>query len=327
MSLKPISWQPHAPLERLNLPWLTQAGVKVVVLRLDLIDALISGNKWFKLVHHLAAATHANARGIISLGGAHSNHLHALAAAGRRFDFPTVGLLRGHAQETPTTRDLQAFGMHLHWLGYGGYRARHESDFWLPWLARYPDFHPIPEGGGGLAGALGCAELLTMAKAQLSAVGWDDYHGWWLAAGTGTTLAGLVLAEVGAHPVYGAMAVPDDHGVGENVAAILAAACQVDHVGPFADEAAPTDPWRIACSAAAYHLINASRGGFAKTDPRLLDFIAASEVQSGIPLEPLYTGKALISLRDEVLAGRFAAGTRLIFIHTGGLQGRRAMGL
>ena len=274
------------------------------MLRLDLIDTLISGNKWFKLVHHLAAAVEAKAQGVISLGGAHSNHLHALAAAGKRFDFPTVGLLRGHAQETPTTRDLQAFGMQLHWLGYGGYRARHEPDFWRPWLGRYPDFYPAPEGGGGLAGASGCAGLLNMARGQLDNLGWDDYHGWWLAAGTGTTLAGLVLAEAGAHPVYGAMAVPDGHGVQENVAAI------------FGSHALT-----------AYHLLDASRGGFGKTDPQLLDFIAACEDQSGLPLEPLYTGKALLMLHDEISAGRFAAGTRLIFIHTGGLQGRRAMGL
>ncbi|OCR24809.1 1-aminocyclopropane-1-carboxylate deaminase [Pseudomonas syringae] len=335
MSLNPINWQPHAPLQPLKLPWLDHACVEVAVLRLDLIDALISGNKWFKLDHHLAAASEANAQGVISLGGAHSNHLHALAAAGKRFDFPTVGLLRGHAQETPTTRDLQAFGMQLHWLGYGGYRARHEPDFWLPWLARYPDFYPIPEGGGGLAGASGCAELLSMARGQLGNLSWDDYHGWWLAAGTGTTLAGLVLAEAGAHPVYGAMAVPDGHGVQENVAAVL-------HAGT-AQACRSELEWERACSRSRltlspdnklspaadslFHLLDASRGGFAKTDPLLLDFIAASENQSGIPFEPLYTGKALLMLRDEVSAGRFVASTRLIFIHTGGLQGRRAMGL
>ncbi|MCD5971590.1 pyridoxal-phosphate dependent enzyme [Pseudomonas sp. CDFA 550] len=327
VSITPIHWQPTAPLQRLDLPWLTQAGIEVAVLRLDLIDPLISGNKWFKLAHHLAAASEVNAKGVISLGGAHSNHLHALAAAGKRFGFATVGLLRGHAVQTPTTVDLQAFGMHLHWLCYGGYRARHEPDFWPSWLTRYPDFYPIPEGGGGLPGALGCSGLLGMVREQLSEWGWSDYDGWWLAAGTGTTLAGLVLAEEGVHPVYGAMAVPDDHGVEQNVTAILAhrktgrselvrEASSLTH--RLANKSALTDE---------YILINASRGGFAKTDPHLLNFIASSESQSGIPLEPLYTGKALLALHDEVIAGRFPVGTRLIFIHTGGLQGRRAMGL
>ncbi|MCF5648904.1 MULTISPECIES: 1-aminocyclopropane-1-carboxylate deaminase/D-cysteine desulfhydrase [Pseudomonas syringae group] len=312
MMLDALGWQPTAPLERLNLPWLQKAGVEVAILRLDLIDALISGNKWFKLSEHLSLAVDAGAEGLISLGGAHSNHLHALAAAGKRFGFPTVGLLRGHAQQTPTVLDLQAFGMQLHWLGYAGYRERHAAGFWSPWQARYPGLYPISEGGGGLAGALGCGRLRVMLDAQLAHLGWDDYHGWWLAAGTGTTLAGLLLAEAGARPVYGAMAVPEDHGVAPNIIAVLNDAAQAQ---------ADVKP----CLPPGCILLDASRGGFARTDAALLDFIAGSEAQSGIPLEPLYTGKALLALHDEVLAGRFAPGTRLVFVHTGGLQGRRAM--
>jgi 1-aminocyclopropane-1-carboxylate deaminase len=306
MGLTPFDWQPHAPLEHLHLDWLVQASIQVAVLRLDLIDPLICGNKWFKLIEHLAAADRVGAKGIISLGGAHSNHLHALAAAGKRFGFATVGLLRGHPQETPTVVDLRAYGMQLHWLGYGGYRARHAPDFWLPWQAQYPHLQPVPEGGGGLRGAQGCAGLLDMSQAQLSALGWSDYDAWWLAAGTGTTLAGLVLAEAGGHPVYGALAVPDDHGVARQVEAIIL-------------EAGLPDP--------AYELFDASRGGFAKVDPTLLEFIEFTEKHSGIPLEPLYTGKALLALKQQVEAGRFAQGTRLIFVHTGGLQGRRGFAM
>ena len=290
----PFDWLPHAPLESVQLDWLN--GVELAVLRLDRIDPLISGNKWFKLTEHLAQARDAGASGIISLGGAYSNHLHALAAAGKRFDFPTVGLLRGHAQDTPTVLDLKAFGMQLHWLGYGGYRARHEPGFWLPWHEQYPHLYPVPEGGGGLAGALGCGVLVEQARAQLGNLGWADYDAWWLAAGTGTTLAGLVLAEAGAHPVYGAMAVPDDHGVAQNVSDLVQG---------------------------GYELLEASRSGFAKVDPVLLDFIERTEQACGMPLEPLYTGKALLALKQQIEAGRFAAGTRLIFLHTGGLQGRR----
>ncbi|KPC05300.1 1-aminocyclopropane-1-carboxylate deaminase/D-cysteine desulfhydrase [Pseudomonas syringae] len=309
-----LGWQPTAALQRLSLPWLQHAGVEVAMLRLDRIDTLISGNKWFKLSDHLKQAVTVGAQGVISLGGAHSNHLHALAAAGKRFGFPTVGLLRGHAQQTPTVLDLQAFGMQLHWLGYTGYRARHAADFWQPWQARYPELYPIVEGGGRLAGALGCARLREMVDSQLGQMDWDDYHGWWLAAGTGTTVAGLLLAEAGAHPVYGAMAVPDDHGIAENIMAVLG-------------EAAGSQEKAASELPAACVLLDASRGGFARTDPALLDFIASSEVQGGVLLEPLYTGKALLALHDEVLAGRFEPGTRLVFVHTGGLQGRRAMGL
>ncbi|WP_077047795.1 1-aminocyclopropane-1-carboxylate deaminase/D-cysteine desulfhydrase [Pseudomonas sp. KK4] len=302
MLLPPSDWLPSAPLEHLNLDWLTMAGIDVAMLRLDLIDPLISGNKWFKLIDHFKAADLIHARGIISLGGAHSNHLHALAAAGKRFGFRTVGLLRGHPQETPTVRDLQAFGMQLHWLGYGGYRARHEPGFWAPWQAQYPDLYPVAEGGGGLPGARGCMQLKAMVGASLARVGWSDYDGWWLACGTGTTLAGLVLAEAGAHPVYGALAVPEDHGVAQQV-------------GRIVEEAG--------ANTVVYELLDASRGGFARVDPLLLEFIEQTEQASGVPLEPLYTGKALLALKQHVQAGTFARGTRLIFVHTGGLQGRR----
>lgn len=288
---------PDAPLQPFSLPWLETAQVKAAILRLDLIDPLISGNKWFKLRHHLQQARESGAPGLISLGGNHSNHLHALAAAGKRFGFATAGLLRGLPQNTPTVRDLQGLGMQLHWLGYGGYRARHDAGFWAPWQARYPGWHCIPEGGGGAAGAEGCALIVEQARSQLPALGWSGYDAWWLAAGTGTTLAGLALAEAGAHAVHGALAVPRDHGVPQAVAELA--------------------------GAQGYELHDACRGGFAKFDDELLAFLAESERHSGVPLEALYTGKALLALRDQVEAGLFAPGTRLIFVHTGGLQGRR----
>lgn len=295
------AWHPQAPLQRLHFDWL--AGVELAVLRLDLIDPLISGNKWFKLAPHLRLAAERSASGIISLGGAHSNHLHALAAAGQRFSFATVGLLRGHPHDTPTVQDLQRFGMQLNWLGYGGYRERHRPEFWASWQARYPGFVPVPEGGGGLLGALGCADLPAMVAEQLATLGWDDYHGWWLAAGTGTTLAGLVIGEGGRRTVHGALVVPLDHGVPEQVRWLLAEAGR-DDIG--------------------YQLLDACRGGFARQDAELLAFMAQCEAQSGLPLEPLYTAKALLALRDAIGRGEVEAGRRLIFVHTGGLQGRRA---
>ena len=226
--MQPVHWQPSAPLQPLHLDWLARAGVEVAVLRLDLLDPLISGNKWFKLKPHIAAAAEAGCTGLMSLGGAHSNHLHALAAAGQRFAFQTLGLLRGEAQDTPTVRDLQRFGMRLHWLGYGGYRQRHRADFWLDWQARYPGLLPVNEGGGGLPAALACMEIAALARAQLAQLGWSDYHGWWLAAGTGTTAAGLVLAELGQRMVQVATAVPAVHGVEVQLPAILREAGRAD---------------------------------------------------------------------------------------------------
>lgn len=294
-----------APLQPIDLPWLQRAGVHVAVLRLDLVDPLLSGNKWFKLAHHFTAAHAGGSPGVISLGGPHSNHLHALAAACQRFGLSSVGLLRGDPQQTATVEDLQRFGMQLHWLGFGGYRARHQAVFFDPWLERYPGYYPIPEGGGGLPGALGCAPLVSYVQQQLAMLGWDKHDGWWLAAGTGTTLAGLVIgeAERTRRPVYGALAGPPSQGVAQVVGVLLSEAGVAD---------------------TGYQLIDASRGGFARFDETLTRFMFETERASGMPLEPVYTAKAMMALRLHVEGGYFARGTRLIFVHTGGLQGRRA---
>jgi len=140
-------------------------------------------------------------------------------------------------------------------------------------------------------------------REQLAEIGWADYDAWWLAAGTGTTLAGLLLAEVAAHPVHGALAVPADHGVAQQVQGIVQEA---------------------GLPVGRYHLHEACRGGFARRDDELLAFMLNAEEQSGLPFEPLYTAKALMALRQQVEAGYFARGSRVVFVHTGGLQGRAA---
>lgn len=303
MLLNIPDWHTAVPLQSLTFDWAVRVGLELAVLRMDLLDPLLSGNKWFKLLPHLRAAQQFGARGVISLGGAHSNHLHALAAAGQRFDFATVGLLRGDPQDTPTVADLQAFGMQLHWLGYGGYRARHQAGFAHSWLQRYPEFYLIAEGGAGVVGASGFADIPQLIEQQLPQLGWSDYHACWLAVGTGTTLAGLVLAEAGRHPVYGAQVVPAGYGVESQIRQILQQAGRAD---------------------AGYHLLDASRGGYARIDRELAGLIAEVERTGQLPLEACYTGKALLALRQQAEAGLFARGSRLIFLHTGGMQGRRA---
>lgn len=299
-----FDWRPEAPLQRVRLDWLEHAGVELALLRLDLVDPLVSGNKWFKLAPYLQQAAELGLGGLMTLGGAHSNHLHAVAAAGARFGFETVGLLRGEAQDNPTVADLHQLGMRLHWLGYGGYRRRHDADFWAPWRERYPRLLAVGEGGGGLAGAQGCSPLIEQIRRQLGDLGWADYEQLWVACGTGTTLAGLVLGEGGVHPVVGALAVPPGHGVETQVADLLRGGDRPD---------------------AGYRLIDASRGGFARIDATLARFLLATEAECGVPLEPLYTGKLLLALHDEIAAGRIGRGTRIVAIHSGGLQGRRAL--
>ncbi|GGM07686.1 1-aminocyclopropane-1-carboxylate deaminase [Pseudomonas asuensis] len=292
------------PLQEVATDWLARAGVRLALLRLDEVDPLVSGNKSYKLAAYLRQARTEGAAGLISLGGAHSNHLHALAAAGRRLDLQTVGLLRGEPQDTPTTDDLRKWKMELHWLGYGGYRARHDDDFWQNWLARYPGYLPIPEGGGGYLGMQGCAPLVAYLQTQLNKIGWSDYDELWVAAGTGTTVAGLAVGESGRHPVVGTLSVPLSYNVPQQVAQWL-------------DDAGQSD--------ADVRWLDASLGGFARIDTALASFMASFEADTQVLLEPLYTGKLLLALRREIEAGHVPPGRRIVAVHTGGLQGRRAM--
>jgi len=289
-------------LQEVRLPLLARRGLRLAVLRLDQRPPGCNGNKGYKLRPWRERLHLGEGRGLISLGGVHSNHLHALAAAGHEAGFATVGLLRGEPCLTPTIEDLLAWGMTLHWLGYGGYRRRHDEDFWPLWQARYPGLLPIPEGGCDSAAASACGGIVTELRQGLAALGWPDCQQLWLAAGTGTTLAGVIQAADPTWQVVGGLAVPPGQGVEANLQALL-----------------PRDITRN------WRLVNASRGGFGRIDVDLACAMADFEDQTGITLDPLYTGKLWLALRNEIERGVLTAGSRLVLIHSGGLQGRRAL--
>lgn len=298
------AWPPRPRLQVVDWTPARAAGVSVAVQRLDAIDPLVSGNKWYKLAPHVAQLQQSRAHGIISLGGAHSNHLHALAAAGQKLGFATVGLLRGHEQHTPTVQDLCACGMQLHWLGYGGYRERHQPGFADSWLARYPGHLFVDEGGMGREAVESCAGLSELLERALGDCGWPDFDQLWAACGTGTTLAGLIVGDGARHAITGCMALPHGHGIENNISQLLQQA---------------------GCSASNWRLLDGSLGGFARTSPELLDCMAQFTRQTGILLEPLYTGKLVLALEQALQAGELPAGERVVLVHSGGLQGRRAL--
>ncbi|WP_295515077.1 pyridoxal-phosphate dependent enzyme [uncultured Pseudomonas sp.] len=291
-----------AALQEVHLPPLVARGLRLAVLRLDQRPPAANGNKGYKLRPWRERLRLGEGRGLISLGGAHSNHLHALAALGQQEGFATVGLLRGEPCQTPTVQDLQGWGMTLHWLGYGGYRRRHDPDFWQPWQARYPDLLPVPEGGCDEAAVLACAGIAAELHQGLAALDWSDCQQLWLAAGTGTTLAGVIRAAEPAWQVVGGLAVPPGQGVEANLATLLPRGTTTD--------------WR---------LVDACRGGFGRIDAELARAMADFETQTGIALDPLYTGKLWLALRDEIQRGAVAPGSRLVLVHSGGLQGRRVL--
>ena len=189
----------------------------VSCLRLDLCDEAAPGNKRFKLQPYLRRAVEEGNTRLVSFGGPWSNHLHALAACGRELGLETVGLIRGEAPAQPsaTLRDLQRWGMSLHYVGYGAYRRRHEQSY-LDAVAR--QFAPcivVPEGGVGVEGAGGAmdiAGLLPPATGPRRIV---------LAVGTGTTLAGIAAAAAPGDSISGIAALKKVPDIEPRVAGLL----------------------------------------------------------------------------------------------------------
>ncbi len=290
------------PVQRVRPDWAERGGVTLDVLRLDQLHARISGNKWFKLKYHLENARVKGIDTVMSFGGAWSNHIHALAAAGRLSGFNTIGIIRGEHQElTPTLQDAKRWGMALHFVTRIDYRRRYELVFQNE-LVEKLGYRPsevlvVPEGGGGGLGVKGCEEIL-------SAGGVDpcSYHQIWLACGTGATLAG-VARSVGLKSLM--------YGI-----AVLKGADFLRH-----------DITSLVGNVSANWQLNTDShcGGYGGTTPELLDFIAQFELDTGIPLDQVYTGKVMLALKKKIVEGRLSKGCRILMIHTGGLQGKRGI--
>jgi 1-aminocyclopropane-1-carboxylate deaminase len=281
----------------LHIRWLDLGRVQISVLRADLCDPLLSGNKFFKLRYNLAAASESGHDTLLSFGGAWSNHLHALAAAGQRSGMHTIGVVRGEsaAPLTECLAEAQAFGMHLHFVTRSVYRKRNSPEFLAKLQDQFGSCFVVPEGGANIHGVRGCQELLAPElAAQYSHVA--------LACGTGTTLLGLVSSI--RTPVLGIQVLKGaGYLEGEISAGLLRHGLQA------------SAPWTVFDQ---FH-----RGGYARADAELLDFLERLERDTGLPLEPVYIGKVFMALQALIKAGHFAAGSRILVVHGGGLQGRR----
>lgn len=274
-------------------------GLQVVIKRDDLLHPVISGNKWRKLKYILDHALSLDVDCIVSMGGAYSNHLHALAFAGKALGLKTKAFVRGECPAilNPTLLDLQRWGMALEFVSRSAYRElrdfrAHDSlpglqagDYWLP------------EGGATELALRGVGEIIDEIDGGIDVL--------MTACGTGTTLAGLIAAAPGSAKILGVAALKGGAYLNDEVGKLLPAACR------------QSENWTLLSD---YH-----HGGFAKTTPPLLDFISMFHRRHGIALEPVYTGKLVFALYDLVEQGYFAPGQRIVVLHTGGLQGVRKL--
>lgn len=292
------------PFRRLEQKVFTDAGIDVLVRRDDLIDPELSGNKFYKLFFNLRAAREQGFSRLLSFGGAYSNHLHALAAAGNRHGFNTLGVVRGErpAQLSPTLSDAEAWGMQLVFISRADYRDKSEPELLAGLQSHYGEFYLIPEGGANLAGARGMQLLGRALEQQLK----GDYTAVCMACGTGTSLAGLAAGIGETKLALGFSVLKGEGGLGDSISATYRQIC---------DSGANAN-WRLI---SGFHA-----GGYGKKHPEYLtQFWRYFERSSGIPLDPVYTLKLFWGIDSLARQGYWPRGSRIVAIHSGGLQGRR----
>lgn len=273
---------------------LDQHQIELWMKRDDKLHPIISGNKWRKLKYILDFVLNSGIDTIISMGGAYSNHLHALAYAGYVLGLKTQGIIRGEQPESlnTTLRDMQQWGMTLQFVSRSDYRdLRYYKDAQsLPGLVTGQYW--LPEGGATALALQGVAECVYEID-----IAYDILC---VPLGTGTTLAGLINAVPPNLSVLGFSALKNSDFVTGDVESLLNQSVSA---------------WKINHD---YHF-----GGFAKTTAELNAFIENFEKKTAIALEPVYTGKMMYGLYDLIKNGYFKSGSRLIALHTGGLQGKR----
>ncbi len=266
------------------------------VKREDLADCHIGGNKWRKLKYNLALARAQNKNTLLTFGGAWSNHIYATAAAGKRFGFETIGIIRGEEPRplNPTLKFARNCGMQLVFVDRKTYRNKTSVSFLESLRDRYCDFYLLPEGGSNQLALRGCAEIVMEIAGQFDILT--------VACGTGATLAGVTTRLGAGQRAIGFAALKDASFLNRDVKYMLADSGHADRGN-----------WHIELG---YHF-----GGYAKTSPGLFTFIRAFKAEFGIELDAVYTGKMLYGLFDLIRKRSFNKGTRIIALHTGGIQG------
>ncbi|PIQ27392.1 hypothetical protein COW36_22585 [bacterium (Candidatus Blackallbacteria) CG17_big_fil_post_rev_8_21_14_2_50_48_46] len=289
-----FDWGP-LPIQKLELPEFQKASKEVFVLRTDLNHPLLSGNKWFKLAENLRFALANEIDSIGSFGGAWSNHLFSLAAAGHLFGFETVAMVRGEAplNPNPVLKSCLRWGMKIHWLDRSSYRQKHHPDFLAQLKQDWPNTFWIPEGGSNLKGVRGCKTILNHLPASFDVIVSP--------VGTGSTLAGLIAAAPPTSQVIGIPVLKQGEYLQTEVERFLKL-LQVQN----------SAKWKLETT---YHA-----GGYAKVSPQFRHWLTEFASQIPFPLEPVYSGKAFWGLM-QILENQVFSQTekKILFVHTGGI--------
>jgi 1-aminocyclopropane-1-carboxylate deaminase len=281
-----------SPLQPLEDDRLSSRGVRLLLKRDDLIHPDIPGNKWRKLALNLVAAREQSQSTLLTFGGAYSNHLLAVAAAGHYFGFQTIGVVRGeeHLPLNEVLASATAFGMRLAYLDRETYREKASTAVLEQLRGRFGDCYVLPEGGSNALAAQGC----TVIPREIT----EPFDVICCAVGTGGTLAGIAGGLAAGRRALGFATLKGGDFLTADVAALQQAA--FGHVLPN---------WSIETG---FHF-----GGYAKRTPALTAFIETFEHRHGLRLNWLYEAKMLLGLFTLLEADRFSPGTGIVAVLAG----------
>lgn len=268
------------------------SNVEVYIKREDLLHPYISGNKFRKLKYNLIEAYNLGHKQLLTFGGAFSNHIHATAYAAKKYGFRLVVLVRGEELKTnflnnKTLQFVVNQGAVIDFLDRETYRNKTDVSFVESLKSKYGDFYLIPEGGTNKWAIKGCEEILNTEDKKF------DYL--CTAVGTGGTISGIINAAKKHQKVIGISALKGDF-LREEIKKMT----QKYNWELFTD----------------YHF-----GGYAKINDALITFVNKFYKQTQILIEPIYTGKMCYAIADKISKGYFEKGSKILLIHTGGLQG------
>ncbi|MFY7672669.1 1-aminocyclopropane-1-carboxylate deaminase/D-cysteine desulfhydrase [Tenacibaculum sp. MEBiC06402] len=283
--------------QQIHLPFLEEFEVELWMKREDQIHPEISGNKFRKLKYNVVEASKQNKQILLTFGGAYSNHILATAATGKLNNLQTIGVIRGEElasnlekvlQENQTLAGAKSFGMEFEFVSREVYKNKSSEMFLNELKKKFGDFYLIPEGGTNILAIKGCEEILTVEDEKF------DYI--CLAVGTGGTISGIINSVKDYQNVIGFPALKGDF-LRKEIKNLISSANQ----------------WNIEES---YHF-----GGYGKFNSNLIHFINEFKEETSIQLDPIYTGKMMFGVIDLIKRGKFPKGTKILTIHTGGIQG------
>jgi len=284
--------QPQKTSFNQKIDYQNDYGIELYIKREDVLHDEISGNKFRKLKYNLDEAKRQGKSRLLTFGGAYSNHIAAVAAAGRDYGFETIGVIRGDElalkyQENPTLKKAMQDGMQFYFATRTQYRDKMNVVFLEKLQQQFGDFYVIPEGGTNQLAVKGCEEILTEEDQVFDFI--------CCAVGTGGTISGIINSLQTHQKALGFPALKGNF--------------LYDDIRPYVKN----QQWDLILD---YHF-----GGYAKVSDELRLFIKEFNQKYLITLEPIYTGKMVFGVLDLISKGKFPEKSKILIIHTGGLQG------